>query len=202
MDGGIYNITDGMGRDAAAEGGARPDGDRKGTPLGTCTHARPAKVPKGEYIHLLPPPKKPFPPPKSRRAARKTHPPRVNALYRPGCVPNENGGGYGQRPSGIGGLVLCTGNELLPASARGGVGSPRLRAVGSCLCVCVCVCVCEYNICMAAVGWLRGGSCGGERGEGARARGPQGRGDPLAHTHTTLRWLPSYVRYYSCMHTS
>ena len=41
---------------------------------------------------------------------------------------------------------------------------------------------------MAAVGWLveavAGGGRGGERGEGARARGPRGRGDPLAHTHT------------------
>ena len=137
------------------------------------------------WLRIIP---EPFPPPKSRRAARKTHPPRVNALYRPGCVPNENGGGYGQRPSGIGGLVLCTGNELLPASARGGVGSPRLRAVGSCLCVCVCVCVCEYNICMAAVGWLRGGSCGGwggggERGRGARTGAPREGGSSGPHTH-------------------
>ena len=31
---------------------------------------------------------------------------------------------------------------------------------------------------------LRGVGGGGERGEGARARGPQGRGDPLAQTHT------------------
>ena len=188
MDGGIYNRTDGMGRDAAAEGGARPGrGPERDAPgdLHPCAASKSSQ--RGIYPSP-PPPKKPFPPPKSRRAARKTHPPRVNALYRPGCVPNENGGGYGQRPSGIGGLVLCTGNELLPASARDDVGSPRLRAVGSCLCVCVCVCVCVsiiYVWPLLGGSWrqLQGVGGGGRGGKGRAHGGPEG-GGILWPTHT------------------
>ena len=111
----------------------------------------------------------------------------MNALYRPGCVPNENGGGYGQRPSGIGGLVLCTGNELLPASARGGVGSPRLRAVGSCLCVCVCVCVSiiyVWPLLGGSVEAVAGGGGGGREGRGRAHGGPKGGGILWPkHTH-------------------
>jgi len=118
-------------------------------------------------------------------------------------------GGTDSGPQGLGDWYSVQGTNCY-RPVRGVAWALPASALSAPASVCVCVCVCVSIIyvwpllggSVEAVAGGGGGGGGGERGRGARTGAPREGGSSGPHTHTTLRWLPSYVRYYSCMHTS